>query len=88
MISDRAQVEINKKVQDILKHLVIGDWQREPNNQHQNFAERKNQDLKHMTNKLLDWTGAPASLWLLALMHISFVSNLTANTSIGYAIPL
>ena len=41
-----------------------------------------------MTNRLLDWAGAPSSLWLLALMHVCFITNLAANASIGYAIPL
>ena len=41
-----------------------------------------------MANKLLDWAGAPSSLWLLALMHVCFITNLASNASIGYAIPL
>ena len=36
LISDRAQVEISNKVQDILRNLMIGDWQSEPHQQHQN----------------------------------------------------
>jgi len=62
LISDRAQVEISKKVQDILRHLVIDSWQSEPHQQHQNYAERRYQDVKRLTSKLLDWTGAPISL--------------------------
>ena len=30
LISDRAQVEISNKVQDILRNLMISDWQSEP----------------------------------------------------------
>ena len=88
LISDRAQVEISKKVKDILRHLVIGDWQSEPHNQHQNYAERRYQDVKKMANRLLDWSGAPSSLWLLALMHVCLITNLAANESLNYAIPL
>ena len=62
LISDRAQVEISQKVQDILRHLIIGDWQSEPHQQHQNFAEWCYQDVKRMANQLLDWSGAPPSL--------------------------
>ena len=83
LISDRAQVEISKKVQDILRHLIIGDWQSEPHQQHQNYAERRYQDVKRMANRLLDWSGAPASLWLLALMHVCLITNLAANPSLG-----
>jgi len=39
LISDRAQVETSKKVQDILRALIIDDWQSEPHHQHQNFAK-------------------------------------------------
>jgi len=88
LISDRAQVEISKKVQDILRHFIIGDWQSEPYQQHQNYAERRYQDVKRMSNRLLDWSGAPSSLWLLALMHVCFITNHAAHASLGYAIPL
>ena len=41
LISDRAQMEISNKVKDILRHLIIDDWQRsEAYYQHQNAAER------------------------------------------------
>ena len=40
LISDRAKVEISDKVMDILRNLIIGDWQSEPYFQHQNPAER------------------------------------------------
>ena len=59
LISDRAQVEVSRKVQDILRHLLIADWQSEPHQQQQNYAERRFQDIKKMTGCLLDWTGAP-----------------------------
>jgi hypothetical protein len=39
LISDRAQVEISKKVLDILCTLCISDWQSEPHQQLQNPAE-------------------------------------------------
>ena len=88
LVSDRAQVEISKKVQDILRNLIISDWQSEPHQQHQNPAERRYQDIKRLANTLLDRTGAPPSLWLLALQHACFIYNCTAHALIGYAIPL
>ena len=88
LISDRAQLEISNKVQDILRDLMISDWQSEPHQQHQNPAERRYQDVKRLTNTLLDRSGAPPSLWFLAMTYACFVLNLTANASIGYAIPM
>ena len=40
LISDRAQVEISNRVQDILRAMYIGSWQSEAYHQHQNPAER------------------------------------------------
>ena len=87
LISDRAQVEISKKVQDILRNLIISDWQSEPHQQQQNPAERQFQDVKRMANTVLDRTGAPPSLWLQALMYVCLVLNLTSNASLNYAVP-
>ncbi|HEY9710825.1 MAG TPA: hypothetical protein V6D48_21645 [Oculatellaceae cyanobacterium] len=83
LISDRAQVEISNKVQDILRNYIIGDWQSEPHQQHQNLAERRYQDVKRLANALLDRTGAPPSLWLLALTHACYILNHTANSSMN-----
>ena len=87
LISDRAQVEVSKKVQDILRNLIISDWQSEPHQQQQNPAERRFQDVKRMANTILDRTGAPPSLWLQALMYVCLILNLTANASLNYAVP-
>ena len=88
LISDRAQVEISNIVQDILRNYLIKDWQSEPHNQHQNPAERRYQDAKRMANTLLDKTGAPPSLWFLALSYVCMILNHTANASINHAIPM
>src|SRR5687767_10593842 len=88
LISERAQVEISNKVQDILRNYIIKDWQSEPHHQNQNAAEQQYQDAKHLANTLLDRTGAPPSLWFLALTYACMVLNLTANASIGYSIPM
>ena len=61
LISDCAQLEVGKKVKDILCQLCIDDWQEEPHFQHQNFAERHYQDIKEKVNYLLNNSGAPLS---------------------------
>ena len=88
LISDRAQVKINNKVQNILWNYIIKDWQSEPHQQQQNAAERRYQDAKRLANTVLDRTGAPPSLWFLALTYVCLVLNHTANASIGNAIPM
>ena len=88
LISDSAQVEVGKRVKDILQALVIDDWQSEPHYQHQNFAEHCYSTIKPMVNKLLDRTGAPAYCWLLALLYVIFVLNHTAVQSLNWRTPI
>ena len=83
LIHDRSQVEISNKVQNILRDYLIKDWQSELHNQHQNAAERHYQDAKKIANILLDRTGAPPSLWFLALSYVCMILNHTANALIG-----
>jgi hypothetical protein len=87
LVSDRAQVEISGRVKDILRSLMIGDWQSEPHQQHQNPAERKYQDVKRMANTIMDRTGSPAHTWLLALMYVCFVLNFTASAALNWRTP-
>jgi hypothetical protein len=81
LISDRAQVEISKRVLDILRTLCIGDWQSEPHQQQQNPAERRYQTVKATANRILDRTGAPAYTWLLCLKYTCYLLNHTYNTT-------
>ena len=73
LISNRAQVEISNKVLEILRALVIGDWQSEPLYQHQNFAQHHWQTIKCITNTVMDITDSPPYTWLLAIMYACFV---------------
>ena len=88
LISDNANEEISKRVLDILRALVIEDWQSEPHYQHQNFAERRYQDVKRKSNWLLNFTGATPDLWLLAIQYVCFVTNHTAHESLKWRTPL
>ena len=83
LISDRAQVEISKKVLDILRTLCIGDWQSEPHQQQQNPAERRFQTVKTAANRIMDRTGAPPNTWFLCLTYVCFLLNHTYNISLG-----
>ena len=64
LVSDRAQVKISGRALEFPRVYGISAWQSEPHQQHQNYAERKIQQLKQMTNVILDCTGAPSSVWL------------------------
>lgn len=87
LISDRAQVEISKKVQDLLRALFVDDWQSEPYHQNQNYAERFYQEIKHMVNTILNRTGAPGSVWFLCLLYCIFIHNRLARKSLHNETP-
>jgi hypothetical protein len=87
LISDRAQVEISKKVLDILRTFCIGDWQSEPYQQQQNPSERRYQTVKNAANRIMDRTGAPSNTWLLCLMYVCYLLNHTYNATTG-SVPL
>jgi hypothetical protein len=72
----------------MLRSLYISDWQSEPHHQHQNACERRIQDLKRMTNTVLDRTNAPPNLWLHCLQYVCFICNHTASSSLDDAVPL
>ena len=88
LISDSATSETSKRVHVILNDLQIGDWQSEPHNQHQNPAERRWQDVKRISNDIMDRTGCYTSCWLLVLCYVMFVMNHIANPALNYDIPL
>ena len=88
LISDSAQVEQSRHVKDILRTYGIASWQSEAYHQHQNFAERRWQDVKRMTNLILDRSGAPPEAWLLAAQYVAFVLNHTALRSLNWRTPM
>ena len=83
IVSDNARAEISKKVQHVLNELQIKDWTSEPHNKNQNFAERVWRDVKQMTETTLNFSNAPAYIWLLALEYVCFVKNHTASEQLG-----
>ncbi|EEC42961.1 predicted protein [Phaeodactylum tricornutum CCAP 1055/1] len=88
LISDRAQVEISKKVTDITRAYNIDQWQSEPNHQHQNFAERRIATIEANTNNILNLSGAPDSAWLLCVTYVCYVFNHLAHESLDNRTPL
>ena len=88
LISDRAKSEISEKVLDILRALMIKDWQSEPYHQHQNFSERRYATIKSRTNVILNRTGAPAHTWLLCMQYICTLLNHLSTKSLDWRTPM
>ena len=87
LISDRAQVEISQRVENLLRALFIQSWQSEPHQQQQNYAERYIQTLKRRVTTVMDRTGAPPDTWLLCAKYVCFLMNHSYNKTIG-SVPL
>ena len=88
LISDNAKAQISARVKDVLRTFAIDDWQSEAYKGNQNFAERGWRDTKAKVNNLLNFSGAPADTWLLALQYVCFVQNHTAVKSLGGRTPV
>ena len=87
LCSDEGRAEISKRVLDILRMYRIDDWQSEPHFQWQNFAERIIQEIKKYINWILNYSGAPAEAWYLALKYVVYIWNRTARKLLGWRTP-
>jgi hypothetical protein len=88
LISDSAKAETSTRIKDILRALVISDWQSEPYHENQNFAENRYATIKAATNRVLNQSGAPADCWLLAVQYVCHVLNLLASSTLKWIPPL
>jgi hypothetical protein len=87
LFSDNAKVQIGKTVQTILRMYCIEDMQSEPHHQHQNPAERRIQDVKKVSNHIMDRTGTPSRFWLLSLLHTVHILNRLSTESLDWLTP-
>jgi hypothetical protein len=88
LFSDNARAQCGKRVLDILRLYTIKDFQCEPHQQHQNFAERKIGDTKRLTDSIMDRTGTPAKLWLLCLLYVVFLMNHLSSPALDGLTPI
>ena len=84
LFSDNAKAQIGRAVNEILRMYAIKDFQCEPYHQHQNFSERRIQEVKKLSNTLLDRTGSPPSLWLLCVKHVVYILNRLSTESLHW----
>jgi hypothetical protein len=88
LFSDNSKVQLSKAVKDILRMYNIKDMQSEPHKQWQNPAKRCIQEIKSMTNIVMDRSGAPAYLWLLCMTYCGFILYHLACDSLGDVCPI
>jgi hypothetical protein len=87
LISDCAKAEMNERIKQILHALVISAWYSEPYHENQNFAENRYATIKASTNSVMNFSGAPASTWLLALIYLCLLMNHLASATLGWKSP-
>ena len=88
LFSDNAKAETSNAVRDILRQYNMRDLQSEPHQQNQNPAERRIQEVKSVTNTLLDRSGAPETLWLLCMTYVVYMLNHMAHATLKGRTPL
>ena len=88
ILFDGQKYEISKKVADLLRSLFIKQYESEPCHQHQNKAEQCHWVVKRYINTLMNLTGAPAHCWLICVVYVYSLSNVTASPALGGITPL
>ena len=87
IVTDGGKYEISKKVADLLRSLFIKQYESEPYHQHQNKAEQHYGGVKRYINTLMNLTGAPPHCWLLCLVYVCSLLNVTASPTLGGLTP-
>jgi hypothetical protein len=87
LISDKAQSETSKKVDDILRMYCTENWTSEPHHQNQNPFERMFGRMKAFTNNIMNRTGCPAYCWLLCLTYVCYLFNHLSSDSLNGMTP-
>jgi Reverse transcriptase (RNA-dependent DNA polymerase) len=88
LFSDNAKAQIGHAVQEILRMYAIKDFQCEPYHQHQNYAERRIQEVKKLSNQLMDRTNTSPHLWLLCVNYSIYLLNRLATASLDWKTPI
>ncbi|KAL7576899.1 hypothetical protein ACA910_006663 [Epithemia clementina (nom. ined.)] len=88
LISDGGSALVSNKVKDILRTLLIADYQFEPYHQHQNKAENRYGTLKRWINTIMNITGCPAFCWLICLRYVCVLLNHLSSSALDGATPL
>jgi len=88
MMSDNAKMQTSRAWTSILRKYNINLHTSEAYNQHQNYAERRIQEVKKETNCVMDHTNAPDTLWSYATKFALDVLNHSASKTLNWKTPL
>ena len=85
--NDNAKMQTGTAWVEILQKYGIKAEHTEPHHPHQNPAERRIKTVKEATRRVLDRSGAPGTLWYLAMLYVVFLLNRVAVESLGWRTP-
>jgi hypothetical protein len=67
-------------------HFFISSLYSEPYHENQNFAENHSATIKATTNRVMNFSDATATTWLLALCFMCLFLNHLASAALGWKI--
>jgi hypothetical protein len=70
LISDGARGECRTRIKDVMRALIRAEWQSEPYQENQHFAENWYATIKTVTNGVLNPSGEPLEYWSLAVLYV------------------
>ena len=79
LVSDNAKAEMSQRIKDLLRMYLVKDRQSEPHYQHQDPIERHIQNVKRISQNIMDRTGCPAKFWLLCFLFVISLLNCLVN---------
>ena len=88
IITDGGKYEISKKVAHLLRNLFIKQYESEPYHQYQNKAEQRYGVVKRHINTLVNLSEVPAHHWLLSLVYVCALLNVTASPALYGITPI
>ena len=88
LLSDNAMEQSSRTVKRILREYGTMAMYTEPHHPNQNPAERRIQDVKKMSNIMMDRTNTPADLWYLSVEYSAYLLNHLANETLDWRTPI
>ena len=86
--SDNSKIQAGRRFAELCSLRSIGQETTEPYHQCQNETERRIQTVKEVSNRIMDRTGAPNSLWLRAVCFTCMPLNIMACKSLDWRTPM
>ena len=75
LFNDNAKEATSKAIKTIERMYCIKDATSEPYHQHQNYAERRIQDVKRVTKQVMDRTNTAPGWWLVCTLFVILLLN-------------